>query len=370
MRRLIPATSGGRAALAVVAFVLALNLVIVLIEALVPSPSGPESSAFATQERGLAAWAELARRSGRDVRLARRPPADAPPPAGATAVVLDPEDLPARDVAALRELAEAGGRVIAGGRRPGAWLEQLAGPGAPEWEREAAESARAAPAPLTARVERIRSAGEGGWERAGRALPLVVADGRPTFLLAAAGSGSILLVADASPLQNRLLARDDNAALALALAGDGPLVFVESAHGYGPASGLAALPARLQWGLALLGLSALLLIAARWRRLGPPQPPDRPLPPPRRAYVDALAATLARTPDRAAAVAAVRSAARDRLARRAAVPAGAPADAWRAAARASGLDDEQARALTDPDSDPDGIAAGRALARLAGEVAR
>jgi len=142
-----------------------------------------------------------------------------------------------------------------------------------------------------------------------------------------------------------------------------PLVFVEGPHGYGTTTGLAALPARFKWALVLLALSALVLIAARWPRLGPPEPPDDPLFPPRRAYVDALAATLARTHDRTAALEAVRSAGRERLARRAALPRDATAETWTAAARAAGLTDEEARALQDV-TDDDGIAAGRALARL------
>jgi pimeloyl-ACP methyl ester carboxylesterase len=168
----------------------------------------------------------------------------------------------------------------------------------------------------------------------------------------------------ASPLQNRLLDEADNAALALALGGQGPVVFVESVHGYTTATGLAALPARFQWALILLGLSGLVLIAARWPRMGPPEPPEEPRFPPRRAYVDALAATLAKTRDRAAAVESIRSAARERLARRAALARDAGDEAWFEAARAAGLDHEEARALVDGDGD--GIAAGRALARLSG----
>ena len=181
--------------------------------------------------------------------------------------------------------------------------------------------------------------------------PIVVVEGR------------IALVADPSPLQNRLLAEADNAALALALAGPGPVTFVESVHGYGAETGLAALPDRFQWALILLGLSGLLLIAARWPRLGPAEPPEEPLFPPRREYVDALAATLARSRDRAAAVESVRVAARERLARRAALPSDADPGAWAAAARAAGLTDEETRAVAG-DSPGDGIAAGRALARL------
>jgi hypothetical protein len=112
--------------------------------------------------------------------------------------------------------------------------------------------------------------------------------------LAGAGRGRVVMVADPSPLQNRLLARADNAALALALSGQGPLTFVESVHGYGAATGLAALPADAGWALILLAAAALALMAARGRRFGPPEAARRELAPPRAAYVDALATTLAR----------------------------------------------------------------------------
>jgi len=222
-----------------------------------------------------------------------------------------------------------------------------------------------APAPETGAAANVRTAGDGHWRAAGDAQPVVGGPGGAVVLVRTAGRGRIALVADPSPLQNRLLDQADNAALALALSGPGPLTFVESAHGYGTATGLAALPARFRWALALLGLSALALIAARWPRLGPVEPPDEPLFPPRRAYVDALAATLAKTHDRAAAIQSVRSAARERLARRSALGRDATAETWTAAARAAGLDDDERRALQEG-IDDDGIAAGRALARLNG----
>ena len=152
-----------------------------------------------------------------------------------------------------------------------------------------------------------------------------------------------MLLADSSPLQNRLLGEADNAALALALSGRGPLTFVESVHGYGPARGLAALPARFGWALIGLALAALVFMVARGRRLGPPEPERRDLPPPRRAYVDALAATMARGRDREEAVAPVRAEARRRLARRAGLGPQADPDAWRAAARAAGLEPTRRR---------------------------
>jgi hypothetical protein len=362
MRRLLPQSFQARFLLGLFAVIVGLNLVAIGVDALVPSPEGPRSSSFATSSAGMAAWAELAERSGRKVDVLRERPSDASLPSAGTVVMLDPDEFSHGQARALRRFAERGGRVIAGGLEPGTWISGLGA--TPEWESGGATGARVVvPSPATGAATDIRTAGEGHW-RAGRdALPLVGGAEGPIVLLRRVGRGEIALVADPSPLQNRLLDEGDNATLALALAGDGPLVFVESVHGYGSATGLAALPARLRWALVLLCLSAVVLIVARWPRLGPPQPPDEPLFPPRRAYVDSLAATLARTHDRAAAVEAVRSAGRERLARRAALPRDANAETWTAAARAAGLTDEEARALQDS-TDDEGIAAGRALARL------
>jgi hypothetical protein len=362
--RLWPRSSEGRIVAGIAAVIVALNAITIGIDALVPSPEGPRSSSFATAPEGLAAWAELARRSGREVRRLRERPSADSLPAGGTVVLLDPEDFTSGQARALRRFAESGGRVVAGGVDPGAWLGPLAG-GA-RWAKDGSPAARVlAPGAETGAATSVRTAGDGHWRGAGDARPVVAGRGGAVVLVRDAGRGRIALVADPSPLQNRLLDQADNAALALALSGPGPLTFVESAHGYGTATGLAALPARFRWALVLLGLSALALIAARWPRLGPPDPLDEPLFPPRRAYVDALAATLAKTHDRSAAIQSVRSAARERLARRAALGRDTNAETWTAAARAAGLDDEERRALQEG-IDDDGIAAGRALARLNG----
>ena len=195
-------------------------------------------------------------------------------------------------------------------------------------------------------MRRVRTAGDGRWPRPGRAQRVLAGDEGTLLLVAPAGRGRIALLADSSPLQNRLLGEADNAALALALSGRGPLTFVESVHGYGPARGLAALPARFGWALIGLALAALVFMVARGRRLGPPEPERRDLPPPRRAYVDALAATMARGEQREEAVAPVRAEARRRLARRAGLGPQADADAWQAAALAAGLEEDEARALS------------------------
>jgi hypothetical protein len=110
----------------------------------------------------------------------------------------------------------------------------------------------------------------------------------------------VVLLADPGVLQNRRLAQADAAALGLALAGrpGRPVAFLETVHGYGVARGFAGLPDRVKWLLAGLALAALAAVWAVGRRLGPPEDPERPLPPPRAEYVDALAAALVRAEGR------------------------------------------------------------------------
>jgi len=282
-------------------------------------------------------------------------------------VVLDPDVVAPRQAQALRRFAGRGGRVVAGGRRPGGWVPVLLGTRAdPVWLDDAPERARALlPAPETAGVGTVRTAGEGAWRAVGATLPAVAAQERPVLLLARAGRGRIALLADPSPLQNRLLGEADNAALALALGGPGPVTFVESVHGYGEARGLAALPARFKWALGLLALAGLTFVVARGRRLGPPELPHRELAPARLDYVEALATTLARGGHREEAAGPVRTEARARLGRRAGLPQTAPDESVVAAGRAAGLDDRAAQALTRRvESDEDVLAVGRALATL------
>ncbi len=358
LRRRLPENPAVRAALVIVGALLLVELIATGVEAISPSPSGPPSSAFATKPRGLAAWAELARRSGRRVRALRAPASARTLPAGGTLVVLDPDSFPASEAHAVRGFAERGGRVVAGGVEPGSWLKTLlAHARPPAWADGGAKTVGT----TLGGARRLRSAGEGRWGSRAGATPVAGS----LLLRARAGRGELLLLADASPLQNRLLAAQDNAVLALALAGSGELTFLESVHGYGPARGLAALPARFGWALIGLGLAALALMLARGRRLGPPELERRELPPPRRGYVDALAGTLARGRQRDAAVAPVREAARERVARRVGAPPGASDEGWVAAGLKAGLGEDEAQALTGPaDDDETVMSTGRALAAL------
>ena len=360
----LPKSAAARAGLAVLALLLGINVVGALIDAVAPSPSGPASSSFTTKPEGLAAWAELAKRNGIPVRALRDAPADASLGDRGTIAVMDAAALTRRDALALRAFAEGGGRVIAGGE-PHAWIETLVGdPAPPAWDDDGPKSAKPRGSePETAGVARVETTGDGRWEEQGALGSLLI--------VRRVGEGSVALLADTSPLQNRLLGKADNAAFALALSGRGPLAFVESVHGYGPQGGLAAIPARFGWALIGLLLAALVFMFARGRRLGPPELERRELPPPRRVYVDSLAATMARGKARDEAVAPVREEARRRLARRTGLREDAPPDAWLEAARGEGLDDDEARALSGrADDDNAVVATGRALAALAGPETR
>ncbi|HWH95072.1 MAG TPA: DUF4350 domain-containing protein [Baekduia sp.] len=218
-------------------------------------PSGPPASSYATTPDGLAAYATLLERAGHDVRRIRAALDDRRPAGRETVVVVDGRPLPAAERRALLDYVRAGGHAVLAGR-----AAALLG--------DAAVLPRSAAgrAPVTRRV----------------------------------GRGTAVLIGDPEPLRNRALARDDHAAEALAIAGP-PLrrvAFVESVHGYHEQRGLAALPDRVQTCLILLGLAALAFLMLCGRRLGPPEQRARALPPPRRAHVEALAAALARAPDR------------------------------------------------------------------------
>jgi hypothetical protein len=106
-------------------------------------------------------------------------------------------------------------------------------------------------------------------------------------------------------------------------------------------------------------------MVARGRRFGPPEEEGRSLAPPRREYVDSLAAVVARSKRRDAAVRPVRREARDAVLRRASLPPDVEDDVVRVAAERLGLADEDTEALLQPArTDADVIALGRVAARI------
>jgi uncharacterized protein DUF4350 len=347
---------GWRIAIGILAGIVALELALHFLGTLTGgTPGGPESSSYATQPDGAGAFAELLGRFDHPVDRVRRTPSETTLDPKGTVFLLDPDVVAAKDAQALRRFVESGGRLVAGGTNI-RWVRALV----PRLPRGTTAAARFRSGTLS-----VRSAGVRAWTAPGDMTPLARG---PHGILAVAkrvGRGRVILLADPSPLQNRLLGRADNAAFGLSLAGQGhrQAAFLESYHGYGRSSGLTALP--LAWKLLLSGLALATLVwmIARARRFGPPETRTRELPPPRSAYVDALAGVLARTRRRNEAVAPVRIRARAELLRRAALSADADDDAVLAAARRLGIED--AEALVRPArTDADVVAVGRALARI------
>jgi Domain of unknown function (DUF4350) len=286
---------------AVLACVVVVGLVLaVLSEAIGGGPQGPVSSSYATDADGLAAWATLLRHGGHTVVALRASLGSAHLDPADTVVVLDPNALLHSEGIRLLAFVRAGGRLIIGGSEGHDQLPALFAK-SPEWSGSA--NTREVPGnhggATTADISEVRSSGEGEWtDTSGYEAPLHSSTGGALLLARTLGKGHLELLADASPLQNRLLGSADNAQLALDLAGGArPVVFVESVHGFGQSLGLAALPGRWWIAFAGLALAGALWILARGRRLGGAEPQGPASQPPRAAYVQAISLLLRRTRD-------------------------------------------------------------------------
>jgi hypothetical protein len=337
-----------RIAVGIVALLVLVNLALRFLGTLTGgTPGGPRSSSYATSPHGAAAYAALLGRSGHPVLQVRSLPHTSPLNPETTAFLLDPPAVGPQDLDALRTFVSDGGRLIASG------LSRQ------EMRRLASQVPDRAPGPPVVHEDglEIRTGGATVWRDEGLVAVRHV------------GDGSVVFLADSSPLQNALLGSADNAAfgLGLALPRSRPVEFLESYHGYGAGggSGLSALP--LAWKLLLggLGLAALVYMVARGRRFGPAEEEDRNLAPPRRQYVDSLAAVVARSKRRDDAVGPVRREARDAVLRRASFPPDADNDTVRVAAKRLGVSDEDADALLrSVETDDEVLVLGRAAARI------
>jgi hypothetical protein len=289
-----------RGALIVAGAVIALAVALEIIDRLSPAPKGPGSSSYATQPAGVAAYASVLERAGHPVRQIRTPISERWPRPEETLIILDPDFIDSDEAVSIADWVSEGGRLVAGlsGEQP--WLEQLVAD-VPEWDDDA-PPARAPLLPVTetAGVEQVRTRG-GAWHEPAELLPVIGPADAPLVVTGRVGEGSIALLADTAPLQNRALARADNAALGLALVGgdERPVAFLETVHGYGVSRGFGGLPARIKWVLLGLALTTLVALWGAGRRFGPTEDPETPLAPPRVEYVDALAAALMRAkPDK------------------------------------------------------------------------
>jgi hypothetical protein len=329
--------------------------------------SGSRSSSFSTAATGTAGYADLLERYGHPTRRFRGELRRSDVGHHNVLMILDAGTPTRAERRAVEWFLELGGRLVVGGPDALAWTDDryMAGsrgidPGRVHWQPTGPRITRTT---VEGESYRVHTDGNGSWSTSdGRSLteelePVVRLNEEP---------GVNLVVADTSPLQNRRLDELDNAAFGLALAGDNgrPVVFLEGPHGYDSGSGLDVIPGR--WKVALVGgaLAALLTLIAASRRIGPAEETVRRLPPPRRAYVDAVGVALARTRQPAEAIAPVQAAAREHLARRAGIPADAIPDDIRAAATREGWSTAEIDALYAPATDNESIlAAGAALAR-------
>jgi hypothetical protein len=282
-----------RWAWALVAVVVGVNMVFFVVDLLFGGPGGPRSSSLATSGDGLAAYSDLLGLNDHPATAARRNEVGPT----RTAILAEPEGFDQDAADALRRFVQRGGRLIAGGPSAVEWLEFVTSD-APSWgPSEPARFVADPSASDTKGISSIEAASGGVWTDFGSWRAVV---GEPPSVLIAeddVGDGTVVAIADVSFLHNANLARADNAAFGLVLAGedDRPVSFLESVHGYGDARGWSAIPVRWRWAIAGVGMAALVFMWARGRRLGPPEAATRPPPPPRRAYVDALAGALART---------------------------------------------------------------------------
>jgi len=181
-------------------------------------------------------------------------------------------------------------------------------------------------------------------------------------------------LASLDAFDNQTLDQADNALLALRLAGapGTKVVFIDFPMVSGvddpvaEETGLSALPFGWKFALGALAIAVVLLAVARGRRLGPPDHPDRALPPRRAGYVDALAANLARTRDASGARAPLVAHARAGLRGAAGLATDADDDTIVQAALDRGLSEREATALRSdrPGSDTELILTARAVTRL------
>jgi len=327
-------------------------------------PSGVPGSSYGTQDTGLAGLTELLARYGHPVRRVRGALTDVTLDPAATAFVIEPATLTASDTAELLGFVAAGGRLVVGGSDP--FYVRSLRDRPPHWSPDGS-GVYPEIAPVLGNVRLVESAGAGSWDDPGSGR--VVAHDGPTTLATSehVGLGDMFFLADASPLENAHLARADNAAFALGLAGDDsrPVLFVEGVHGFGERRGLAALPNAWKAALALLAVAAAVFAWSRARRFGPPDRPARDLPPARAEYVRALAVTLERAHDPEHALAPMQQWARDRIARVAHLPPDATAEQLDRAAIVLGCTEAERGAIWHPATDDQAaLALGRLVSRL------
>lgn len=355
----------GRIAIVVLAGLVGLEILGNLLGPLGGSSGRSTSSSNSIADDGMAAYADLLADAGHPVR--RTGSSFDAPAANATLVIADAA-LNEDDTATVQSFVAHGGRLVLAGKATTGAARDVVG-GDIRWATVGIEVAQpVAVVPELGAAAAVFSADLGSWRATGPALPFLADQGRTLAAVADVGQGRVVLLASAAPLHNDRLAAGDNAAFGLALVGPSstPVVFAELAHAQ-TGTGLGALPGRWKAALVAGGIAALLALWAMGRRLGPPEDEDRGLPPARRLYVDAMAATLVKTKQPEASLAPLRHAAQERLRRRATLAPDASDEELRRAANELGLAPDEVAALFGPlTEDEQAMSLGRAMSRLGG----
>jgi hypothetical protein len=359
------------ALLALVALVVALNLLAAGLDDAVGGnePSGEPGSAYATSPSGLGGYAQLLARYGYPIQRQRGSLADADLDPDGTLFVVGSPDTPVLtddEIDSITGFVDAGGRAVLVGLDADA-VRAIAGV---DIDMMRGRTVYTSFAGELGDLSAVRSAGLVAYNTTRADVTVLAHDREQALLVAArAGAGDVWVLAESAPIENRLLVEADNAAFGLTLPGaaDRPVTFAEGIHGYGEESGVAAIPTEWKVAFAGLALAVLVFAWARGRRLGPPDQPNRTLPPPRAAYIDALAGSLARTNDPAAALEGLTTWTRERVAQRGGLGATVETDELEHAARDLGFDDAEVAALRHPPrTDTEVLALGRAVARATG----
>lgn len=252
-------------------------------------------SSLNTTASGTRAYADLLQRYSITVRrlvgLVGEPPLDP----SVTAVMLDPFEITTQTAATLRSFVSEGGHLVIGGGKVD--LSHLID-SPPQYVGEQQEHWIIADSAFNG-AHSIRTAGEGYWSRPGATTVVVGSQNRALITRETIGRGTIDYLADATLLNNDLIATDDNAAFGVGLAdnGDRPVVFIEGRTPGVPAQGIAVLPTNWKLASLILAVAAILYAWHRSVRFGPPDALERNLAPARSEYIDAIAKLLAATKD-------------------------------------------------------------------------
>ena len=321
--------------------IIGLNLLLVVLAiALDPRVEGPEGSSIVTTELGYGAWREVLRALEIPTVQLKVPLDDADLAEGARLVVVSPEHrlVDARYRRAVENFLDAGGTLITtpvDAEILGINLDIAVD----SMDPSVGEVSVVSDLPD---VSVLRT--PGSYILGARQVLVETADQQAIV----ARSGGVVLLSDVSLLDNANLGAADNGVLAVRLAGTGPVYFDEYVHGFGAGQGLAGVPAGVI-SLVLILISTIVWMWAVGARFGPPEQPQRALPPPRAAYLDGIAATLAKAKPTEAGFGILRARAVALLDRQAERFGGAgPEDRRRRAAAALQITDAELRALEAP----------------------